>query len=194
MPIQHQQPPADSLDALREAAEAMPDDYAQAAGMIRDVLANLDDRWPHPVYVASLRVMASASGLGKARMIGWRFLTRAGGLAFAFEIQNDADGTNYRLSELDQGPLVEAMLSVLEDEDLARQIGPVVLRPALLRLNALGVTAVWLRGEEEKQDIVIPIPPASGSLDAGRLYTVEQFQDALRGEAKEELAHDTLDA
>ena len=109
-------------------------------------------------------------------------------------VQGDADGANYQVAELDHGPFVDGIYKVLEDQDLAEALGAAVYRPAALRINVLNVFAVWLRTEGPDNDIIIPLPPTPIALESGRLYTTEQFENALRVEAKEELANDTLDA
>ncbi|HZS09088.1 MAG TPA: hypothetical protein VFD58_29915 [Blastocatellia bacterium] len=195
MPIKHQQPPEKSLEALREATKKMPKVYAEVAGMIRDILAQPDQHWPHPVYVAGLRDMASANGLRKAQMIGWRYLARVGSdRNYAIEVQHDDDGTDHRLAELDKGPYIDGMYRVLGDKNLARKVGATALRPAVLRINALKVFAVWLRADDPEKELIIPIPPAPPPLKPWQAYTVKEFQDELRDEAKEDLAHDSSDA
>src|SRR5262245_5265898 len=105
MPITHQEPPRDTLETLREAAETMPQAYAHNAKMIRDVLDDLDRHWPHPVYIAGLKDMAASGGLSKAEMIGWSYLAQSGSdRKYEIEVQEDPDGTGNRVDELDKGP------------------------------------------------------------------------------------------
>jgi hypothetical protein len=195
MPIKCQPPPEKSLQALQSAARRVPKTYEHVAEMIRQVVAHPEQAWPHPVYVAGLRDMASAQGLRRAEPTGWRYLARSGSdRNYAIEVQHDEDGDRHQLSEVDKGPYIDGMYKVLADQSLARKLGAVLYRPALLRINAMRVFAVWLQTRDQTKDILIPIPPAPPFLSPWQPYSVREFQDALRDEAKEQLATDSSDA
>ena len=78
MPIQSHNPPAASLEALREAVQTVPKAYAHVAAMIEAILLDLPHHWPHPVYRIGLDEAASAHGLAKPTLIGWRYMARSG--------------------------------------------------------------------------------------------------------------------
>lgn len=195
MPIKCQQPPEKSLQALQAAARKVPKTYEHVAQMIRQVVAHPDQAWPHPVYVAGLREMASAGGLRRAEQTAWRYLARSGSdRNYAVEVQHEEDGSGHQLSEVDKGPYIDGMYKVLRDQTLARKLGAASFRPAVLRINAMRVFAVWLQTHDHEKDILIPIPPAPPCLSPWQAYSAREFQDALRDEAKEQLAKDSSDA
>ena len=188
MPITHQEPPRDTLETLREAAETMPQAYAHNAKMIRDVLDDLDRHWPHPVYIAGLKDMAASGGLSKAEMIGWRYLAQSGSdRNYAIEVQEDPDGTGHQVAELDKGPFIDGIYRVLEDKSIAQKAGETDLKLSVLRINAMGIFAVWLRADDSDKEIIIPVQPAPEYLKPWHAYSVEEFEDALKPEAKRDL-------
>lgn len=186
MPIRFQQPPADTIETLRESADTMPRSFAEHARMIRSVLDDPDGHWPHPVYIAGLRDMASSDGLRQAEIAGWRYLTQSGGNC-AIEVDDDPDGDGRHVTEIDKGPFIDGLCRVLEDQEIARQTGADELGLSVLRINALGIFAVWLHAEDSRKDIIIPLQPAPDYLKPGQTYSVEEFQDALQPQAKRNL-------
>ena len=195
MPIKPQKPPAASLRVLRDAVGTMPPACASIARAIPDVLDHPDRHWSHPVYVVGLREMASASGLKKARVIGWRYLVRADDHRnYAIEVQQGAGRGGHRLAELDKGPFIDGLYHVLEHQDLVDAAGPPILKLAVLRISAMMIFAVWLQASTADKGVIVPIPPTPHYLKPWQTYTVKQFEDALRGEAQEDMAHPASDA
>ena len=195
MPIRPQQPPEKSLQALRDAARKVPRTYEHVAAMIRTIVAHPERAWPHPVYIAGLRDMAAAHGLRRAEMTGWRYLARSGSdRNYAIEVQCSEDGNTHQVSEVDKGPYIDGIWKVLEDKTLARRIGAVTVWPAVLRINALKILAVWLQAHDRAQDLLIPIPPTPSFLKPFQVCSRKEFQEVVREEAGELLAHDSLDA
>ncbi|MFN0086737.1 MAG: hypothetical protein ACKVX9_15210 [Blastocatellia bacterium] len=188
MPIKFQEPPAETLAALRESAETMPHTFAGHAQIIRDVLAHPDQHWPHPVYIAGLRDMAAKDGLRLAERIAWRYLAHASGnLNYAIEVQDDSDQDEQQLTEIDKGPVIDAMYQVLEDKKLAQRAGDADMKLSVLRINAMGIFAVWLRADDADDDLIIPLQPAPDFLTPGQTYSIEEFQEALQPRAKSRL-------
>ncbi len=195
MPIKCQQPPAKSLEALQAAARKVPKTYQHVAEMIRQVVAHPDQSWPHPVYVVGLREMASADGLRRAEQTAWRYLARSGSdRNYAIEVQHDEDGNHHQLSEVDKGPYIDGLYKVLRDQKLARKLSAGSFRPAVLRINAMRIFALWLQAHDHAQDLLIPIPPVPPVLSPWQTYSAREFQDLLRDEAREQLATDSSDA
>jgi peptidoglycan hydrolase-like protein with peptidoglycan-binding domain len=60
---------------------------------------------------------------------------------------------------------------------------------AQLRIPALHVKAIWLKGKAGASDVVIPVAPTDPALTAGRRYSVQEFLAALRPAAESALAH-----
>jgi hypothetical protein len=65
-----------------------------------------------------------------------------------------------------------------------------------VRINALGVFALWLQADDPNKDRVIAISPTPPYLKPWpETYTVAEFQAVLRDEARRELeAEDFFDA
>ena len=198
MSIKYQTPPDESLKALRATVETMPKTYDRIANMLRDVHERPDEHWPHPVYVVGLKAMASEKeGLSGARLAGWRYLVKLEGARnHAVEVQQDADGSNHRFSELDKGPFIDGMCRVLEEKGLDEKTDAGVLKLSVVRINTMGVFALWLQADDPNKEQVIAISPTPPYLKPWpQTYTVEQFQAALRDEAKRELeSEDFFDA
>ena len=161
---------------------------------MKDVLADVPKHWPHPVYRICLKDMAGTNGLRKAEIIGWRYLAQSGNdRNYAIEVQMEDDGADHQFAELVNGPYIDAIYKILQDESLIKKAGATVLNPALLRINALGVVALWLRANDPEKEIIIPLPPTRRSLVAGRQSSIQHFQDALREPARAKLADDFSD-
>jgi hypothetical protein len=198
MLIKYQTPPEESLKALQAMVEIMPKTYDRLANMLRDVYERPDEHWPHPIYVAGLNKMASEEeGLSRARLAGWRYLVKfEGDRNHAVEVQQDADGSNHRFSELDKGPFIDGMCRVLEEKGADEEMDGSALKLSVVRINAMGVFALWLQADDPNKDRVIAISPTPPYLKPWpETYTVAEFQDALRDEARRELeAEDFFDA
>ncbi len=194
MPIQCYNPPAASLQALQAAAQTMPKAYGHIAEMMRDALRDPSHHWPHPVYRVGLSEAASVKGWAKPELIGWRYLAHSeSDRYYAIEVQVEEGGTQHQFAELDKGPYIDGIHRIVTDDGLWQKPGTPDFKLAVLRLNALGVFAVWLQTDEPEQSLFIPLPPKPRWLPQQQ-YTTTQFQDALRDKAKEKLANDLSDA
>ena len=128
-------------------------------------------------------------------MTGWRYLAHSGSNRnYAIEVQVDDEGTNHQFAELDKGPYIDGIYRLLKNDDLLNKPSAATFKLAVLRLNALGVFAVWLQTAEPGQAVFIPLPPTPRYLVPLQQYTTNQFQDVLRDKAKEKLALDFSDA
>jgi hypothetical protein len=198
MSIKYQTPPEESLKALQAMAEIMPKTYDRLANMLREVYERPDEHWPHPIYVVGLRAMASEKeGLSGARLAGWRYLVKLEGERnHAVEVQQDADGATHRFSELDKGPFIDGMCRVLQEKGFDEERDASALKLSVVRINTMGVFALWLQADDPNNDRVIAISPTPPYLNPWpETYTVAQFQAALRDEAKRELeSEDFFDA
>jgi hypothetical protein len=192
MPIQCYNPPAASLQALQEAVQTMPKAYDQVAEMVREIVRDLPHHWPHPVYRVGLGEAASATGWAMPELIGWRYLARSeSDRYYAVEVQ--VDGTQHQFAELDKGPYIDGVYHLVTDEGLWQKPGTRDFKLAVLRLNALGIFAVWLQANQPEQSLFIPLPPKPRWLTQQQ-YTTNEFQAALREQAKEKLATALSDA
>ncbi len=190
MAIQQQTPPVESLQALEEAADHLHPAHSAITDMLNQAHDRPSEHLPHPVYAVGLDDMASGDGLKKARVIGWRYLAESsGGRNYLIEVHQTPDGF-HRFGGVEKGPLVEAMLKVIDEAKLDQKISSGVYTLAVLAIQALGVFALWLNANEVDAEIVV-VPPAPRGLQPWpTTYTVEQFEEALRVEAQSKLAYD----
>ncbi len=154
--------------------------------MLQDICDHPEAHWVHPIYVAGLSDLTSKSGLNEAQIAGWRYLARMeGNRNYGVELELKSEKGDYTFAELDKGPFLDGMFKVLEDEDISGKIAAGLLKPAVLRINAMGVFAVWLRAEKPSKEIIIVMPPAPSYLEPWPArYTVKRFQTILSGAVK----------
>lgn len=186
---QHQELHAAALQALQDAIDHLPPAYAHLAHMLRDVHDHPEQHWPHPVYLVDLDDLAVADGLSQAQLVGWRYLAQTdGNRNYAIEVQGEPDGANCQFAKMDQGPLVDGIYQVLAEPKLRQRVTAGELQFSVLIINEMDTLAVWLRAQDPAQEIIAAIPPVPAYLQPWpAVYTVEQFQDALRNEARREL-------
>lgn len=187
MPIEPDIPPMESLQALEEMVATAPQEYRS---MIRAVLENVPQHWPHRIYCAGLEAIVAAQGLNQAAPIGWRYLTRSGSdRNYAIEVQMDNHGQHH-FAKLDKGPYIDGFYQEVTDEVLAQEVGAATFTPAVLRINALAIVAVWLRHPAPEQEIIIPLPPTPRYLAPRKKYAVQQFLERLQSVAQDKLNQD----
>lgn len=189
MPIAPDQPPMESLQALRELLKAAPNEYHS---MIREVLADVPKSWPHRIYCAGLEEIAAAQGLNQVTMIGWRYLVRSGSDSdrnYAIEVQMDSNG-QHNFAKLDKGPYIDGMNRLVRDPILAQELGATMFTPAVVRINALAIVAVWLRHPAPEKELIIPL---SMNVAPWKKYSIPQFLANWKTVAQDKLAQDYSD-
>jgi hypothetical protein len=190
MSIDNQMPPDESVQALRQAFDQMHPAQSHMQDMLKQVQDAPMEHLPHPVYSAGLDDMAADDGLRKARIVGWRYLAQSSkGDNYLIELHQHADGSHH-FAGISRGRRLEAMLQVLEAAKSHPKLGGGVYTFSVFLVNALGVFALWFHGNDTDQEIVAIPPVPSGLQPWPRIYTVEQFQDALRSEAQLNRAYD----
>ncbi|RZI74785.1 MAG: hypothetical protein EOP13_07525 [Pseudomonas sp.] len=141
-----------------------------------------------PVRVLGLTDLAAGTPLHQAPANLWLQLLPA-----------NPDGTR-AMAEVDQGLAKLTSISEgLEVKKLAERIGDVTAAPprstvrqelAFLRVPALHLTAIWLKGDEgnDADDVVIPNDGPIEPLVPGRHYPMAEFQRIVGAMAAERLA------
>lgn len=185
MTIQDQTPPPGLNNALTEAANNLHPSHSSMAEIFKHMQDSPQEHKPHPIYVVGLRDMASAGGLNKASLIGWRYLSVSSSeRKFAVEVHHDADGSNHRFAGLSHGPAVEALINVVEEVRMHQQTNSGVFTLSTLSIPTLDISAVWLRAKNGSDDLVDVVPPAPSYLTAWpHVYIGAQFENAVRDEA-----------
>lgn len=176
MPIVASPPPDAALDAIRRAAvpRRLPVPRRLAALTAAPPVSLTA---PQQVYTAGLDALAEGQGLeAGARMTGWRMLVEhRGDVVAAAEVPiHAAAAPRAPRGQMNRGPFVRATVEAItsaEQEDRVRA-SDFTLR--LLRVPALNLTALWLRGAAGN-DMVVPIAPAPPPLEANTAYDAADF-------------------
>lgn len=160
--------------ARRPGAEAL------ALGVAAD--SSLGVAAPHPVFNLGLDALDSPDWTSRAEMTGWRyFVTSEAGVVAAAEASSDSADGPIKGTMTNAGPFVvgteKALASVESDPKVAK--GSFAL--GLLRVPALYVVALWLRGEGKSAgtDWIVPVAPAPEPLQADVLTNPKDFIQAL---------------
>jgi hypothetical protein len=194
MAIQVTQPNNDSLQALRTGFEKIRKhpQFEPLARMLQQVHDAPEGHTPHEVATVDLRDLASAAGLQSARIVGHRYLTRAEEKNFAVEVRQVGRDARQQLAEVSHGQTVESVKQILDDPGLQQLVARSSFRVLTLRINALGIHALWFRAiENAEADLIVCVAPAPPYLQLWpKTYTRTEFEDAVRNEAQRKLTAD----
>lgn len=103
---------------------------------------------PLPVYSLALDALDGDDPLGRATLVGWRYLVRQNGRLAAADAR-EGDGTA-SFAQLNRGPLVEALAqAAARAEQLASEEG-VDGEARILEIPALKVAAIWIHGGDDR--------------------------------------------
>lgn len=143
----------------------------------------------HQVFALGLTDVADGGGLAAAKLVSWRhILPPSGKSRLTVEVTVDERTGRHRFAAVNSGPFAEAV----QRQVAAASQDPVVRGGdydlAVLQISALAVVAVWLRGRDGKEDVVIPVAPTDPALVAGRHYAPGAFLQALAPTARRRLA------
>ena len=191
MAIQIKQPTVDSLQALQAGLTKIRThpQFEPLARMLQQVHDAPEDHMPHEIASIDLRELASGTGLQAARVIGHRYLTRAADKNFAIEVQHVSRDGQHQLAEVTHGRIVENVKQILDDPDLQRLVGASSFTVRMLRINTLGVHALWFQAQENSEaDLLACVPPTPAYLEPWpKTYTREEFEEAVKDEAQRKL-------
>ena len=142
-----------------------------------------------PVHVLGLDQLATGADVAKTKPKLWTHLLHgeAGAAPIA---EADLDATNHGFAALTEGDPITALgkrIRALESESLKSDQDYDL---AMIRVPALSLTAVWMKGRGGAPDVVIPNESPQSPLTAGKRYTLAEFIAALRPLAQALLAQD----
>lgn len=211
MPVIMQEPPAATVAALdqaltrftaetvrpAEAAEAAPAVSVRPTIVARSpVIASGIRAWTGravaaarppaaPVVVMGLDELAEGKSPRAAKAVMWaQFLD---GSTDAPVIADVEAGTN-RFLAVSEGPAIAAMRRNITDVLAKEGTEPAARELSMIRVPALHLSAVWLKGQAgEADDIVIPNPGPIAPLEAGKRYSLAEFQRITRDMAADRL-------
>jgi hypothetical protein len=178
MAINPKQPPDAATAALHAGLGEIRGVSAQA-GMAEAIGA--DAGTPHETYHLGLDAIEAKKGVTAAKPIGWRYLLAAGpvGRGLAAEVHSRASG--YEFAGLNEGPFVQQVADQIGK--LRGEIGDEVYEPRLLRIPALYIAALWLKGKND--DLFVPLQPSHPAVEPHRVYSRKDFEAAIEKAAKE---------
>jgi hypothetical protein len=143
----------------------------------------------HAVYDLRADEISKGGGLETAHPTGFRYLiTAAGAPVAAAEVQADASGKASVLANLNYGPYVQATAQAFDNLPTLPSMPAGSYEARLLRFSTIYLMAIWLKADTGGADIIYPLAPAPGGLQAGRLYTVADFLNAIRPLAEKRTA------
>lgn len=145
-----------------------------------------------PVHVLGLDQLAKGADLKKTPVKLWTHLLHgeAGPAPIA---EADLDAKNHGFAALTEGEPITALgrrIRALESESLK---GGDDYDLAMIRVPALSLTAVWLKGRGGAPDVVIPNESPQSPLTAGKRYSLAEFNAALKPIAQALMAQDDGD-
>ena len=144
--------------------------------------ADLSLAVPHRVYNLGLADVKGRNPLGKAKPSAWRYLVlEQGAVIAAAEAVQRSPSAKPLFSHTNEGPFVESTAKAIEAAEQLPEVETGKYELAVLRVPALYVVALWLKGTGTKppDDILIPLDPAPAGLTAGERLTAKDFTAAL---------------
>jgi hypothetical protein len=176
MPLRVLEPP----EAVERAAAAHVNDHVTSDApleALRDSRREqLELAAPHRMLTLGLDGIA-AKRLDAAMPSGWRYLVMEGDRALA---SSEVD-TSGRPSLVNAGPFVESTAAAIEELESRPEVADGSFELRFLKVPALHVFAAWLA---DGSDLVMPLSPAPAFLEAGRLYSEQEFLEALQAPAQ----------
>lgn len=194
MAIQITPPTNESLQALQIGLAKIRThpQFEPLVRMLQQVHDAPEDHVPHEIATIDLRELASGAGLQAARVTGHRYLTRATDKNFAVEVQQVGRDGQHQFAEVSHGRMVENVKQILDDPALQHLVDGNNFKVVALRINALGLHALWFQSVENSEaDLIACVPPAPPYLEPWpKTYTRKEFEDAVKDEAQRKLTAD----
>jgi hypothetical protein len=143
---------------------------------------------PHRIYNLELNDLAQARGLRAAKLTGWRYIIQEGERAIASaEASVKRTGASPQFAQINEGPYVAATEAAIVAAEALPQVQQGLYELRLLRIPALYVMALWLKDDKKKADLIIPLDPAPAPLQAGQIYSPQDFLALLVEPARSRL-------
>ena len=181
----------DSLKALKEGVDTLRShpQFEVVAQMLQSAHDTPDAALPHTVYSVDLQDLASGNGLAALQLVGHRYFAKsADGTHFAIEVHQDKKTAKHRLGEVARGNVVDGAQQILDDPLLHEKLSGADFTLSLLRINALGIHALWFHADEPVTDVIICVPLTPPYLEPWpRTYSREEFETAVKDAAKQKL-------
>jgi hypothetical protein len=193
MAIRTLTPPTQALDLVREALVRIINQKGVGPSPLAGLsLDQLCAGAPQLVYDGSLRAIANRGGLDQVRFSGYRYLLFKDNQAIAAaEVAVGPTGGVSEVSGINFGPFVIGTVTAIQQAEVLPTVGERSYELRLLRIAAMYVMAIWLKGDPGTGDILIPLSPAPDYLTPGKAYSPTEFFEILQPKATARLAFDT---
>ena len=141
----------------------------------------------HDVYSLGLDQVARGDGIDVAERVAQRFLVMDGERAIASEEVVGSDESGF---ESNEGPFVAATAAAIDYAERDPQLADGAYELRVLRIPALYLMALWLKDENGRGDVLIPMSPAPPPLEPLRAYAPDELLAELREQAETRLRQD----
>ncbi len=184
-------PPAESLNALQSAVADYPEVRALVGANFTAIgPAGSDNLLPHKVFTVGLSDLVSGNWVAAAQLVGWRYLMQRQGVpGVSAEVAVSSSG-EHRFAQLNEGPFVDQTAHLIAEVDGREPMKGGSYELAVLRIPALYVMALWMRGNGQSEDVIIPMEPTLETLEPGHQYTIAELSPILAAAASERLGFD----
>ncbi len=146
----------------------------------RDAFSALTLESSHAVYDLRADEISKGGDLSTAHLTGFRYLVKLSGASVAAaEVHTGPDGEASLLANLNYGPFVEATARAFDSLSNMANTKASSYEARFLRFAAIFLIAIWLK-EDNGADLIFPLAPAPDGIQAGRLYTADEFLTAIR--------------
>ncbi|MFT6843095.1 MAG: hypothetical protein ACJASR_001869 [Psychroserpens sp.] len=140
---------------------------------------------PHKVYNMQRDDILDGKGLEVAKLVGWRYILQDDDQQFhVVEVGTD-DSDNHNLTEFNEGDHVNNFVSTYNGLDNHSSVSKKDFEINVLRVPACHVLAIWLKGDGNDDEIIIPLAPSHQGFEAGKSYGLSEFTKALKSVALE---------
>ena len=181
----------DSLKALKEGVDTLRShpQFEVVAQMLQSAHDTPDAALPHTVYSVDLQDLASGNGLAALQLVGRSYFAKsADGTHFAIEVHQDKKTAKHKLGGVARGNIVDGVQQILNDPSLQEKLSGADFTLSTLRINALGIHALWFHADKPVTDIIIGVPLTPPYLEPWpKTYSREQFETAVKDAAKQKL-------
>ena len=182
---------ADSLKALKEGADTLRShpQFEVVAQMLLAAHDTPDAALPHTVYSVDLQDLASGNGLAALQLVGRSYFAKStDGTHFAIEVHQDKKTAKHKLGGVARGNIVDGVQQILNDPSLQEKLSGTDFTLSTLRINALGIHALWFHADKPVTDIIICVPLTPPYLQPWpTTYSREEFETAVKDAAKQKL-------
>ncbi len=181
----------DSLKALKEGVDTLRShpQFEVVAQMLESAHDTPDAALPHTIYSVDLQDLASGNGLAALQLVGRSYFAKsADGTHFAIEVHQDKKTAKHKLGGVARGNIVDGVQQILNDPSLQEKLSGADFTLSTLRINALGIHALWFHADKPVTDIIIGVPLTPPYLEPWpRTYNREEFETAVKDAAKQKL-------